>query len=122
MWQAEQFGTKLGHCAGVMLGAYFVAGSLSAQTEKSVDFRRDVLPLIRQNCVVCHGPGKQMNNFRLDRRSMAMRGGTRSVIVPGSSASSRLYLRLVGTEFGEQMPPTGPLSAEAAGVFKAWID
>src|SRR5579862_3845288 len=122
MWQAQQCGTKLRQSAVAILGAWFLAGTLSAQNEKSVDFRRDVLPLIRQNCVVCHGPGKQMNNFRLDRRSMAMRGGTRSVIVPGSSASSRLYLRLIGTEFGEQMPPTGPLSAEAAGVFKAWID
>ncbi len=51
-----------------------------------------------------------------------MRGGTRSVIVPGSSASSRMYLRLIGTEFGDQMPPTGPLTAEAANVFKTWID
>ncbi len=51
-----------------------------------------------------------------------MRGGTRSVIVPGSSASSRLYLRLSGNQFGKQMPPTGALNPEQVAVFKNWID
>ena len=51
-----------------------------------------------------------------------MRGGTRSVIVPGSSASSRLYLRLSGNQFGKQMPPTGALNPEQVVVFKNWID
>src|SRR5579862_80406 len=90
--------------AGLIAYACLLAGTLSAQTDTKVDFRRDVLPLIRQNCIACHGPNLQMNNFRLDRRSTAMRGGTRTVIIPGSSASSRLYLRLIGNQFGNQMP------------------
>lgn len=92
-----------------------------AQTNK-VDFQRDVLPIIRQNCIGCHGPMQQMNSFRLDRRSVAMRGGTRTVIIPGSSESSRLYLRLIGKQFGNQMPPSGPLAPEHVAIFKAWID
>jgi ankyrin repeat protein len=101
-----------------------LAASLSAaDTDTKVDFGRDVLPLLRQNCFTCHGPNMQMNNFRLDRRSTAMRGGTRSVIVPGSSASSRLYLRLAGNkEFGNPMPPTGALKPEQVALMKAWID
>lgn len=92
-----------------------------AQMNK-VDFQRDVLPVIRQNCIGCHGPTQQMNGFRLDRRSVAMRGGTRTVIIPGSSESSRLYLRLIGKQFGNQMPPSGPLAPEQVAIFKAWID
>ena len=88
----------------------------------AVDFARDVQPLIEKNCIGCHGPEQQMNAFRLDRRSAAMRGGTRSVIVPGNSAASRLYLRLIGNQFGTRMPTTGPLSSQDAAVFKAWID
>jgi ankyrin repeat protein len=105
-----------------VMGTCWLAGTAAAETDSKVDFGRDVLPLLRQNCMTCHGPNVQMNNFRLDRRSTAMRGGTRSVIVPGSSASSRLYLRLVGKEFGNQMPPTGALKPEQAAVIKAWID
>src|SRR5277367_3091568 len=107
------------HPAGILLCLFALTASAA---DSKVDFGRDVLPLIRENCVSCHGPNVQMNNFRLDRRSTAMRGGTRSVIVPGSSASSRLYLRLVGKEFGNQMPPTGALKPEQAAVFKKWID
>ena len=78
------------YSASIVLGACFFATAAAADTDSKVDFGRDVLPLIRQNCITCHGPKVQMNNFRLDRRSTAMRGGTRSVIVPGSSASSRI--------------------------------
>ena len=88
----------------------------------AVDFARDVQPLIEKNCIGCHGPEQQMNAFRLDRRSAAMRGGTRSVIVPGNSAASRLYLRLAGNQFGTRMPTTGPLKPDEIAVFKTWID
>ncbi|MEP6715985.1 MAG: ankyrin repeat domain-containing protein [Terriglobia bacterium] len=71
---------------------------------------------------MCHGPEQQMNSFRLDRRGAAMRGGTRSVIVPGNSAASRLYLRLVDDRFGRRMPATGPLPDNEIAIFKAWID
>jgi ankyrin repeat protein len=63
-----------------------------------------------------------MHGFRLDRRRDAMRGGTNTVIVPGSSASSRLYLKLIGNKYGPQMPPTGALAQEQIDTIKAWID
>jgi len=93
-----------------------------AQTPARVDFVRDVQPILRQSCYGCHGPSQQMNGLRLDRRRDALRGGTIAVIGPGNSAGSRLYLRLVGNEFGQQMPPTGALGAEQVAVIKAWID
>ena len=108
--------------AAAILGFCSLAGILPAETTGKIDFRKDVAPLIQQRCIACHGPEQQMNAFRLDRRSAAMRGGTRSVIVPGNSAASRLYLRLIGDQFGRRMPATGPLSAKEVAVFKAWID
>ena len=70
-------------------------GMLNAQTPAKVDFRRDVQPILKSNCYGCHGPAQQMNNYRLDRRRDALRGGTIAVIAPGSSQSSHLYLRLI---------------------------
>lgn len=92
------------------------------QAPEKVDFRRDVLPILRQNCVGCHGPAKQMNSLRLDRRSVALRGGTQTVLVPGNSASSRLYHRLIGNKFGNSMPPSGPLPPDQVDTIKTWID
>src|SRR5262245_57711738 len=86
-----------------------VTGSAAAQPGGTVDFRRDVQPILRERCVGCHGPDQQMNGLRLDRRADAMRGGSQSDIGPGNAEGSRLYQRLVGTRFGLQMPPAGPL-------------
>src|ERR1041385_8370559 len=81
----------------------------SRQDAGKVDFRRDVQPILRQYCIGCHGPSQQMNGFRLDRRRDAMRGGTIAMIAPGNSQGSRLYLKLIGAQYGPQMPPTGAL-------------
>ena len=97
----------------------------SANTQQDpgkVDFRRDVQPLLRQACIGCHGPSQQMNAFRLDRRRDAMRGGTAPMIAPGNSQASRLYLRLIGDQYGAQMPPTGALRPDQIAVLKTWID
>jgi len=116
---------------GVLFGSshrwlYRSAAAAAAPQEavagKSVDFVRDVQPILRQNCYGCHGPTKQMNNLRLDRRRDARRGGTIAVIGQGTSEASRLYLRLTGSRFGPQMPPSGPLNAAQIATIKAWID
>ena len=103
-------------------GTLVLITALSHQAFDKVDFRRDVQPIFRQFCIECHGPSQQMHGFRLDRRRDAMRGVTNTVIAPGNSAGSRLYLKLIGNKYGPQMPPTGPLAQEQIDVIKAWID
>jgi ankyrin repeat protein len=92
---------------------------LSAQTPAKVDFAKDVLPILRQNCVPCHGPAQQSSGIRLDRKSVVL--GRRGV-VPGSSDNSFLFHRISGNAYGMQMPPTGPLRAEQIATIKKWID
>ncbi|HEY0872027.1 MAG TPA: ankyrin repeat domain-containing protein [Vicinamibacterales bacterium] len=108
-----------------LIAASAVVASTStqhAQQPVKVDFARDVQPILRQQCYDCHGPEKQKNGLRLDRRRDAMRGGTIAVIGPGNAAGSRLYQRLIGHEFGTQMPPTRPLPESQISVIKRWID
>src|SRR5215472_12688550 len=99
-------------------GACWLIPFLSAQIPARVDFRRDIQPLFQQNCIECHGPSQQMAGIRLDRRSsaMAIHGGT--IIGPGNSDGSLLYLRVSGTKVGQRMPPTGPLAAEQVARIK----
>src|SRR2546422_4158401 len=92
-----------------------------AQVATKVDFARDVMPIFRQSCSGCHGQSQQMNGLRLDRRSSVFKNGVRRV-VPGSSENSLLYHRLIGSEFGLQMPPTGALRSEQVSTIKAWIE
>jgi ankyrin repeat protein len=105
--------------------ALVVFSSISVQSRPDagkVDFQRDVQPLLRQYCIGCHGPTQQMNGFRLDRRRDAMRGGTLAMIAPGNSDGSRFYQKLIGDQYGPQMPPTGALRPDQIAVLKAWID
>ena len=98
------------------------ACAVFAQAPAKVDFGRDVQPIFKTYCFGCHGPSQQQHGLRLDRRRDAMRGGTIPVIGPGNAAASRLYLRLIGSQYGLQMPPTGALSPEQINIVKAWID
>jgi ankyrin repeat protein len=104
------------------LSTLWLTSVQSHQDPGKVDFRRDVQPLLRQYCISCHGPTQQMNAFRLDRRRDAMKGGTAPMIAPANSQASRFYLKLIGDQYGPQMPPTGALRPEQIAVLKAWID
>ena len=110
-------------CAWLWL---FISGEISfAQVSAKIDFRRDVQPLFREHCIVCHGPTQQMNGFRLDQRRYVMPnrlGANGAAVAPGNSAKSRLYLKLTGSQNGPQMPPAGSLPAEQIEIVKAWID
>jgi ankyrin repeat protein len=101
-----------------------LGGVAFAQEAPKVDFVRDVQPTLQQHCVTCHGPSQQTGGLRLDRRRDALRGGTMgAVILPGNSERSRLYMKLVGTDFaGAAMPPAGPLPPGQIALVKAWID
>ena len=107
-----------GALAVAAAGWYLLNPDGPARAQNRVDFARDVLPIFQESCVGCHGPEQQMAGLRLDRRAAV--SGNR--IRPGSSSTSRVYLRISSSDFGQQMPPTGALSAEAIGTIKAWID
>lgn len=114
MKRGATLGTRI---TQVSLCTFVLTGILSAQTK--VDFAKDVLPILRQNCVGCHGAAQQISGLRLDRKSSVL--GRRGV-VPGSSANSFLYFRISGSEYGLQMPPTGALRPEQINIIKTWID
>ena len=94
---------------------FVFVGILPAQTPAKIDFGQDVLPVLRQNCVPCHGPSQQNSGLRLDRKSSVI---NRRGVVPGSSENSFLFHRISGTAFGMQMPPTGPLRPEQINLIK----
>ncbi len=87
-----------------------------------MDFASDIQPLFEKHCYECHGPKQQKNGFRLDRRSRAMAGVVRSNIIPGMSASSRVYRRVLDSESGPQMPLEDTLTDQEIDTIRQWID
>ena len=102
-------------------GLLLCVTSSTARSADRIEFARDIQPVLRENCLECHGPTKQKGGLRLDRKSSALKGFTRR-IVPGNSPNSMVYQRLVGVEYGTQMPPTGELGAKKISLIKAWIE
>jgi ankyrin repeat protein len=115
---------RAGSIARVVVVALASCVLAIAQAPDKVDFARDVQPILRQHCVSCHGASSHQAGLRLDRRSDAMRGGTNTpgVIHPGDGRSSVLYIKINSTQFGPQMPPTGPLRPDQIDVIRRWID
>ena len=101
---------------------------LCAQTQRAVDFQREVRPILSENCFHCHGPDKntRMADLRLDTREGAF--GTRAtgkVIVPGSAKTSLLFQRITHEKEAMRMPPAfskKTLTAQQREVLRRWID
>lgn len=107
-------------------GAEVDVAKLPPAASSSIDFVRDVQPILDNACVRCHGPERPRSGFRLDSREAALKGGENGVaIVPGKSAESRLIHFVARLVPDLEMPPEGkgkPLTAEEVGVLRAWID
>jgi ankyrin repeat protein/mono/diheme cytochrome c family protein len=101
-----------------------ILGHAAVATAAPVDFAHDIERLLQKHCIECHGPQQPKNGYRLDRRSSALSGAMRRNIVPGSSAGSVLYYRVVGEQMGAgpQMPPKEHLGQADIDTLKRWID
>src|SRR5215831_19420012 len=98
--------------------------SLPPAARVKVDFERDIAPIFKQRCEVCHGAKQQSGGLRLDERNPALAGGySGPVIKPGDSAGSKLIRLVSGLQKGMIMPLAGPrLTSEQVGLLRAWID
>ncbi|MBL9082577.1 MAG: DUF1549 domain-containing protein, partial [Planctomycetales bacterium] len=100
----------------------------SADEPTTVDFTRDVRPLLSQHCFACHGPdaGSREAGLRLDRADAAcaeLESGTIAV-VPGKPEASELIARITTDDADLRMPPATSghtLSDEEIDVLRRWI-
>jgi hypothetical protein len=90
----------------------------------TVDFTRDIQPILESRCYGCHGPKNTARGLRLDRRAAAIQGGESGpAIVPGNSEHSLMVRRLLGLDGQSRMPKAGePLSAAQIALIRGWID
>lgn len=96
----------------------------SSAAEQAV-FERDVRPILVKHCIVCHGPGKQESNYRIDRIASLRRAGDSELqpVVPRKALASYLYQRISTDDASLRMPPKGEgLSDEEVNIVRTWID
>lgn len=95
--------------------------------ESSIDFNRDIRPLLSENCYECHGPDSAAReaDLRFDREESAKgdRGGY-FVISPGEVDASELVSRITSDDESMRMPPPESkknLTAKQIDLLKRWI-
>ncbi|MGZ0163806.1 MAG: DUF1553 domain-containing protein [Planctomycetales bacterium] len=107
-----------------------VAGisSNASAAESTIDFNRDIRPILSDKCYACHGPDEshREGGFRLDRKDSAF-GKAESnsvVVVPGKPELSELIARIVTDDEDLRMPPadsTKSLTREQIELLKKWV-
>lgn len=118
------FPSFIGATAGVWLAAAIAVAS-AADGGGQADFERDILPLVRDQCLDCHGPDTAESKLRLDSMLGFLRGGDSGepAVVPGASDRSYLIARLEHPDPSKRMPPEGPpWEKSQIDLLKAWID
>ena len=94
----------------------------------TIDYNRDIRPILSENCYACHGPDKNTRKARLrldikDEALKAMRDGGHA-IVPGDVDKSRVIERLVAEDEEERMPPADSgkkLTKEQIDLLTRWV-
>ena len=95
----------------------------SIELPATVEFNRDIRPILSDNCFQCHGPDKahRKADLRLDVREEAIR---QEAFVPGKPEKSGLIKRLHSTDGDEVMPPpesNKKLSAHQKALLEKWV-
>jgi hypothetical protein len=115
-----------------VLGFYFARADepdvrkLPAPSKDSIDFIRNVKPLLEARCAKCHATDKPKGKFSLRTRDDALKSGESGPnVVVGDSAKSKLIHYVGGIVEETVMPPKGqgePLSRDEVAKLRAWID
>ena len=105
-----------------------LAAVTATAADASLDYNRDVRPLLSDRCFKCHGPdaAARRGKFRLDVRedALAPRDGIFRLL-PGRPDESELMLRIASPHADEVMPPPEdggrPLSPAEQALIRRWI-
>ena len=107
----------------VILTLCLIAVTAQAADQPSVDYSRDVKPILQERCFACHGGLKQKGGLRLDTGELIRKGGeSGAAVTVGKIEESPLLERITSDDEFTRMPPEGdPLTAKQIATIKAWI-
>src|SRR6516162_7451971 len=93
----------------------------------TVEFNRDIRPILSDTCYTCHGPAKsaRKGGLRLDTKDGAFADlGGYHAVVPGNLKESKLWERITAKETSERMPPAKfgrKLNEHHIELLRRWI-
>ena len=105
------------------------ASTVLAADGDTVNYSRDIKPILSDNCYACHGPDENTRKakLRLDTKEgalAALRHGGKP-IVPGDVDASELFYRISTDDDSDLMPPPETkktLTPQQIDLIKRWIE
>jgi hypothetical protein len=113
----------LRNTAATLLASLILSFSFASGAEPSIQYNRDIRPILMDNCFACHGADSAARkaDLRLDKREAAIE---MNAIKPGSIAESGLIERIGSADPDMVMPPPSTkkhLTADQKELLKKWI-
>lgn len=105
------------------------ANSGGIADDRTIEFDRDVRPILSAHCFLCHGPDKDTReaDLRLDAKAGFFGSATNGhpIVEANAPDKSELYRRITSANHDEQMPPKDggkPLTEAQIATLKRWIE
>lgn len=115
-------------CAVFSLHVLTGAMVLASDPQPTIDFNRDIRPILYNKCVICHGPdeAQRPTELRLDIRASALAPleSGETAIIPGNPGASALITRIHAEDEFIRMPPVDSnksLAPEEVTLLEQWI-
>lgn len=116
------------HLLGWTFVACIVLCASIAASAAPVDYDRQILPILSDNCYKCHGPdeGARKAHLRLDTKqgAFSIKDG-KPILVPGKSGQSELIRRITSNDPDQHMPPAAShrrLTEAQIELIRNWVD
>ena len=109
--------------SAAIIGALLPVAAWAAEAGHStVEFNRDIRPILSANCFFCHGPDPTHReaDLRFDRES-----GIRQAFRTGDPAKSEAWKRIISKDDDERMPPPSAhkvLKPDQIALVRRWIE
>ncbi len=113
------------------IGLFLQSCNLGSYEDGEITYNTHIRPILSDKCFKCHGPDekKRISGYRLDTKegAYALLKNQRDKygIVPGHSATSEVFLRIISKDPAYQMPPPTSnlaLTDKEISLITKWID
>ncbi len=100
----------------------------TAVDEGPVDFEKEILPILRRNCLACHSSTNSQSDLILETPQTILKGGSEGpAVVAGKSADSLIFQTAAHIEESFMPPDDNEVGArnltpQELGLLKLWID
>ena len=115
-------------CVALVVALSLSANAAETKPSKTIDFARQIRPILSDNCFACHGPDDKARKgkLRLDLREDLLKPAKsgKMPVVPGKVEESELLRRIHSTDSDDVMPPAKfgkTLSEAQKDLLKRWV-